>query len=85
MAEKFILHVEVLFGAIDDLEHYFAGSGLKGMRTPPHRAGSFGGSDLIFYFQACPMSERQECCVGKPLICSLFCHTPRRQAREGWG
>jgi len=34
MAEKFILHVEVLFGAIDDLEHHFAGNGLKGMRTP---------------------------------------------------
>jgi hypothetical protein len=30
MAEKFILHVEVLFGAIDDLEHHFASNGLKG-------------------------------------------------------
>ena len=41
MAEKFILHVEVLFGAIDDLEHHFAGNGLKGtyMFSP--------GSDLL--------------------------------------
>ncbi|KAF9785167.1 hypothetical protein BJ322DRAFT_1006238 [Thelephora terrestris] len=31
MAEKFILHVEVLFGAIDDLEHHFASNGLEGM------------------------------------------------------
>lgn len=35
MAEKFILHVEVLFGAIDDLEHHFACNGLKGAYTPP--------------------------------------------------
>jgi len=34
MAEKFILHVEVLFGAIDDLEHHFASNGLKGTYTP---------------------------------------------------
>ena len=34
MAEKFILHVEVLFGAIDDLEHHFASNGLKGKRVP---------------------------------------------------
>lgn len=33
MAEKFILHVEVLFGAIDDLEHHFASNGLKGTPT----------------------------------------------------
>ncbi|THH12825.1 hypothetical protein EW146_g7338, partial [Bondarzewia mesenterica] len=31
MAEKFILHVEVLFATIDDLEHYFAHLNLKGM------------------------------------------------------
>ena len=85
MAEKFILHVEVLFGAIDDLEHHFAGNGLKGMRPPPPGAGSPEGSNLIYYSQACPTSGRQECCVGKPSICSLFCHTLRRQAREGWG
>lgn len=30
MAEKFILHVEVLFATIDDLEHYFARLNLKG-------------------------------------------------------
>jgi len=35
MAEKFILHVEVLFGAIDDLEHHFAGNNLKGTYTHP--------------------------------------------------
>ncbi|KAH7914849.1 hypothetical protein BJ138DRAFT_1123196 [Hygrophoropsis aurantiaca] len=31
MAEKFILHVEVLFGTIDDLEHHSARLNLKGM------------------------------------------------------
>ena len=30
MAEKFILHVEVLFGAIDDLEFHFASLSMKG-------------------------------------------------------
>lgn len=30
MAEKFILHVEVLFAAIDDLEHSFASMNTKG-------------------------------------------------------
>ena len=30
MAEKFILHVEVLFGTIDDLEWIFSGRGVKG-------------------------------------------------------
>jgi len=30
MAEKFILHVEVLFAAIDDLEHHFASLNSKG-------------------------------------------------------
>ena len=31
MAEKFILHVEVLFGTIDDLEYHFARLGQKGL------------------------------------------------------
>ncbi|KAF8159681.1 hypothetical protein B0H34DRAFT_704400 [Crassisporium funariophilum] len=31
MAEKFILHVEVLFGTIDDLEFHFASLNMKGM------------------------------------------------------
>ncbi|PPQ88709.1 hypothetical protein CVT25_009473 [Psilocybe cyanescens] len=31
MAEKFILHVEVLFGTIDDLEFHFASLNVKGM------------------------------------------------------
>jgi hypothetical protein len=30
MADKFILHVEVLFGTIDDLEFYFASLNMKG-------------------------------------------------------
>ena len=30
MAEKFILHVEVLFGTIDDLEFHFASLSMKG-------------------------------------------------------
>lgn len=31
MAEKFILHVEVLFAAIDDLEYHFAWLNMKGV------------------------------------------------------
>jgi hypothetical protein len=31
MAEKFILHVEVLFGTIDDLEWIFVTRGVKGV------------------------------------------------------
>ena len=31
MAEKFILHVEVLFATIDDLEYQFARLNLKGL------------------------------------------------------
>jgi hypothetical protein len=31
MAEKFILHVEVLFATIDDLEYHFARLGQKGL------------------------------------------------------
>lgn len=38
MAEKFILHVEVLFASIDDLEYHFAQLNLKG------RSYSFGQS-----------------------------------------
>lgn len=30
MAEKFILHVEVLFGTIDDLEYHFSRLNMKG-------------------------------------------------------
>lgn len=38
MAEKFILHVEVLFAAIDEIEERFAGMGSKGASTSclPH-------------------------------------------------
>ena len=38
MAEKFILHVEVLFAAIDEIEERFAGIGAKGTSTSclPH-------------------------------------------------
>ena len=56
MAEKFILHVEVLFGAIDDLEHHFASNGLKGTHTPSPRVDLFHGgtflsnSSLVRYF-----------------------------------
>jgi hypothetical protein len=35
MAEKFILHVEVLFATIDDLEYHHARLNLKGARWMP--------------------------------------------------
>ena len=35
MAEKFILHVEVLFATIDDLEYHFARMRLKGDPNGP--------------------------------------------------
>jgi len=46
MAEKFILHVEVLFGAIDDLEHHFASNGLKGTHAASPWAGLFKGGTI---------------------------------------
>jgi hypothetical protein len=42
MAEKFILHVEVLFATIDDLEWHFAQLSMKGtLRSTP---------DALFFF-----------------------------------
>ena len=57
MAEKFILHVEVLFATIDDLEWQFAQLSMKGtLRSAP---------DAIFFFhlsfQACHMLGKHEC------------------------
>lgn len=63
MAEKFILHVEVLFATIDDLEYQFARLNLKGtclhwakrelhlLRKPP---------------QACHMCAKLACSAERP-------------------
>ena len=45
MAERTVLHVEVLFATIDDLEWQFAWLGIKGMLP------SFGDPCLIGYFR----------------------------------
>ena len=42
MAEKFILHVEVLFATIDDLEYHFARLKLKGMFYHPSSSATCG-------------------------------------------
>lgn len=81
MAEKFILHVEVLFATIDDLEHYFARLNLK---------GKFSGSVNLWrvlidiHEQACRMSERPVCSAERPSISSLSSRTPKRPAPAEW-
>lgn len=78
MAEKFILHVEVLFGTIDDLEYHCARLGLKGMLQPPV-------CSHVSYvtLQACLMSGKLACSVGKPSISSRCCPVRKKQDHVG--
>lgn len=60
MAEKFILHVEVLFATIDDLEWQFTQLSMKGpLRSAPDDQFSHSVS------QACHMSGKRECSAEK--------------------
>lgn len=78
MAEKFILHVEVLFGTIDDLEYHCTRLNLRGMSWP--RVSSH-----VSYvaFQGCLMSGKPACSVEKPSISSRCCPVRKKQVRVG--
>lgn len=81
MAEKFILHVEVLFGAIDDLEHHFASNGLKG--TYMLWATMFLGRsfDLLFKGMSHVREARMLCRKTVDLF-TLLSHTQETGARR---
>ena len=55
MAEGTILHVEVLFATIDDLDWSFASLGLNGMLPSPLRSESY------WLLQECHTSENLVC------------------------
>jgi hypothetical protein len=86
MAEKFILHVEVLFGTIDDLEWAFAERGVKGVLLysisfilvhPSYRLLSFSHRD-----SSCPRSPHalpKNSRTLHPLNPTL-----RKRERGGW-
>lgn len=78
MAEKFILHVEVLFGTIDDLEYHCARLNLKGMPWP--HVCTYAS---YVTFQGCPMSAKHACFVEKPSISSRCCPVRKKQDRVG--
>jgi hypothetical protein len=81
MAEKFILHVEVLFATIDDLEYQFYRLNMK---------GSFGTLPNLRFImtdlgsQACPTFAKPACCVAKPWSCSHCCPIRRKRDLGGW-
>ena len=64
MAEKFILHVEVLFATIDDLEWHFAQLTMKGnvTRAPMTLVHHFSHDRT----QACHMFGKPACSAARP-------------------
>ena len=81
MAEKFILHVEVLFGAIDDLEHHFASNGLKGTsasRAVPRYEPSFNFS----FSGMSHVREARMLCRKTVDLFTLLSHTQETGARR---
>jgi hypothetical protein len=83
MAEKFILHVEVLFATIDDLEYHFYRLNMKGALF------FFGGLPIsrVIYatVQACRTFGKLVCCVEKPWNYSRCCRTRRKPDPGEWG
>jgi hypothetical protein len=79
MAEKFILHVEILFAVIDDLEGQFAVRSAKGIPS----------SDAFFWFtdakliKVSLMYGRPECYVERLWISSLSCREPTKNQNSG--
>jgi hypothetical protein len=81
MAEKFILHVEVLFATIDDLEYHFARIAVK---------GSVPQLNLLFFnmlmapCKGCPTYASHECSAVRRSIFLRCCRTHKKQALGGW-
>lgn len=80
MAEKFILHVEVLFATIDDLEYHFARLGQKGLCFVQISIEVLPN----FYLQECLMFEKHECCAEKQWSYSHCCHIHKRLVPVEW-
>ena len=87
MAEKFILHVEVLFGTIDDLEWVFAERGFKGVFLYSfnfiHSCSSFLPPSL-FLIQGCPTFAKPACSAEKQSTFSPSYPTRRKRDHGGW-
>jgi hypothetical protein len=82
MAEKFILHVEVLFATIDDLEFHFASLGMKGTLTP-----SMSNNiplTPIAVAQACLTFEKRGCYAVRRSSFSPSCPIHRKLEPGGW-
>lgn len=80
MAEKFILHVEVLFAAIDDLEVYFAQVKNKGMFSLTDLPCM--STVLIQPWQGCHMFGKRGCYAERLLISSRCCPIRARQEQQ---
>jgi hypothetical protein len=80
MAEKFILHVEVLFATIDDVDFQFAQLSLKGT----HILGVKPSDPDYPLSQGCRMSGKRVCYVAKQWICLLCSRTPKKLGHGGW-
>jgi hypothetical protein len=81
-AEKFILHVEVLFATIVDLEFHFASLMVKGMYHISLRMSNSIIPSLIGAVQACLMFEKRGCYAVKRLNFSHSCPIRRKQVHE---
>jgi hypothetical protein len=83
MAEKFILHVEVLFATIDDLEYHFARLNLKG--TPPFYLLSQSSQTEVAHRHVTGMSHVREArmlCRKTVDLFTLLSHTQETGARR---
>lgn len=69
MAEKFILHVEVLFATIDDIETYFLRLNLKGAQRG---IASRPITCSCHENKGCLTSEKLAYFVGRPSISSRY-------------
>jgi hypothetical protein len=78
MAERTVLHVEVLFATIDDLEWQFALLGVKGMLP------SFQQSVPHWLLQERHTSENLVCSAESWLIYSHYSRALRKRAHGGW-
>ena len=81
MAENFILHMEVLFATIDDLEFHFA---LLNMKGPFQFSFLILLLCLVSCLQGCHMFVKPECCAEKPWSCSLCCRIPKKPVQGEW-
>lgn len=83
MAEKFILHVEVLFATIDDLETCFARMNLKGNLLRYMHDGYLKANSSLPP-KACPTFVRHDYYVARQWTCSLSFLVPKK-VRKGLG